>query len=223
MPNDRAHFFFPQNLTGFPLDEWIADCLKEIALACWNGEIIVFVGEHPCFNSLYDILNLRYKNDQGYNTAIISHYGQSFTIPINANFRFIVIIEEIEYQKLPAPFLNRFEKLYFDYDFQSTSDKLLLLLGQFSFPRTDYALFDPKFVQQYLAANIGFHSDIWPSGESASTSLISVNFLNFQPSSIFTHIFEQKKNSCFSYALSFFFRVCSNKIFRPSFNSILLN
>jgi hypothetical protein len=130
-------------------------------------------------------LNLRYSNEFGYNIALISHFGQSFTIPINPNFRIVAIIEESEFKKLPPPFLNRFEKLYFDFNinnetintFNSTFEKV-----QFSF--SEFALFDSQSKSQYLEAIRQISVEIWDPSTTSISLTFSIFMLSNHPSTI---------------------------------------
>ena len=110
------NIIFSENYTGLPDDEWISNDLKKVALSMTKGEKIIFIGNHPCFNSLYDVFNVRYQtiNDSKY--ALISYAGDSTMIKVHPNFRVIIIIEEYVLKNLPLPFLNRFEKINLDYD-----------------------------------------------------------------------------------------------------------
>jgi len=108
-----TQLFFSTNLSDYPDEVWITDQLNEILKCMSEGKQIVFIGEHPCFNSLYEVFNVRYDSDGSNHYAQISYKGDSHSFPINPDFRAIIVFNQNEYQSQPPPFLNRFEKIVF--------------------------------------------------------------------------------------------------------------
>jgi hypothetical protein len=106
---------YADNFSGLPDEEWISNDLRRFAHAMTNGKTAIFLGRHPCFDNLYDVFNLRYEKLGGRSYALISYAGDSYPIMVHEKFRTIIVVEDSDYRTLPAPFLNRFEKLYLDY------------------------------------------------------------------------------------------------------------
>ena len=111
----EVKYLFSDNFSGLPNDEWISNDLKIFSEAMCKGETIVFIGDHPCFDSLYDVFNLLYEENGPHSYALISFGGDSYSVEVNKNFRAIINIDKKQYTHLPAPFLNRFEKIPLDY------------------------------------------------------------------------------------------------------------
>jgi hypothetical protein len=106
---------YADNFSGLPDEEWISNDLRRFARAMTSGKTTIFLGRHPCFDNLYDVFNLRYNKLGVRSYALISYAGDSYPIMVHERFRTIIVVEDSDYKKLPAPFLNRFEKLYLDY------------------------------------------------------------------------------------------------------------
>ena len=119
----KDRLIYADNFSGLPDDEWISNDLKQFAKSMTSGETIIFIGNHPCFNCLYDVFNLRYETIYGDSFALISFAGDSFLVKVHPKFKVIIIMEENEYKSLPAPFLNRFEKMFLNYNLILSQNK----------------------------------------------------------------------------------------------------
>lgn len=114
--NSSAEFFFSQNLSKYPTNEWISDELRRLATIMYENKIAIFIGKHPCFDSLYDIFNLRYQRSGDHSSAMLSFGGDSYATQIEPAFKVIIILEDADYKSLPQPFLNRFEKFIMTFE-----------------------------------------------------------------------------------------------------------
>jgi hypothetical protein len=106
---------YAYNFSGLTADEHVSNDLRRLAQAMAQGSLVIFVGYHRCFDSLYDVFNLRFQTLGRHSYALSSSAGDSYPIRVHERFRVIVIVDQTGYPRLPAPFLNRFEKLPFDY------------------------------------------------------------------------------------------------------------
>ena len=133
----NIHFFFNSNLTDFTSNEWASNELRRLVGIMEKGETAVFIGDNQCFNGMYDIFNLRYQNDgidkdkKQINRAMIAFGGDSYPTIVNTDFRVIIILEEDSYERLPQPFLNRFEKFHLIFDDEIETETLINLKKNF--------------------------------------------------------------------------------------------
>lgn len=127
-----ALYLFAQNLTDVPDSEWTSNDLRKFARAMLNNKgRVVFVGKHPCFDSLYDVFNMYYESFAGSKMALVSYAGGSFKVSVGDDFRVIIVVNEDDYEQLSAPFLNRFEKFKLSYQSSVTGSGLKDLKEQF--------------------------------------------------------------------------------------------
>ena len=86
-----------------------------------EGRTVILSQTNDINESFYDLFNLRYRciddPKQGHlyyaNVAIGAYIKPCL---VHANFQCIVLLHEEDIPKIPAPFLNRFEKYYITYD-----------------------------------------------------------------------------------------------------------
>ncbi|KAK8881225.1 hypothetical protein M9Y10_003959 [Tritrichomonas musculus] len=120
-------FFFSSNMSNLPEADWISSEIRRLTEIMSKGKIAVFIGNHPCFESLYNVFNLRYQKDgedEEFFTAKISHCTDSYQIHISRKFKAIIILESDVYKSLPPPFLNCFEKFNMTYKTELVSSEI---------------------------------------------------------------------------------------------------
>ncbi|KAK8894420.1 hypothetical protein M9Y10_022854 [Tritrichomonas musculus] len=147
--------FFSTNMSNLPDAEWISNEIRRLTEIMYKGKIAVFIGKHPCFDSLYDIFNLRYQKEGGDEelfVALISYGGDSYPTLISSNFKAIIILESDVYKSLPQPFLNRFEKFNMTY-------KTELLPSEISRTENDIKSLKRKLQINNLSSAFGCYSD----------------------------------------------------------------
>ena len=54
-----------------------------------KSETVVFIGDRPCFDELYDVFNLLYEESGSYSYALIS-----FVVEVSKDFRVIINIDK---------------------------------------------------------------------------------------------------------------------------------
>ena len=186
----NALYLFGENMTDVPDSEWTSNDLRKFARAMLNDQgRVVFVGRHPCFDSLYDVFNMYYETFAGSKMALVSYAGGSFKVSVGEDFRVIVIVNEPDYHQLSAPFLNRFEKFHLSYESSTpdTSDLAKLKAEfHFFFGRPDWmdeiGCCSDEYVQAcFLARGQTFLSDF------QKYDLWTYFLLACQPSSLFYH------------------------------------
>ncbi|KAK8835712.1 hypothetical protein M9Y10_040530 [Tritrichomonas musculus] len=180
--------FFSANMSNLPDAEWISNEIRRLTEIMYKGKIAVFIGNHPCFDCLYDIFNLRYQKDCGYEelfVALISYGGYSCQTRISSNFKAIIILESDVYKSLPQPFLNRFEKFNMTY-------KTELLPSEISKFENDIKSLKRKLQINNLSSAFGCYSDelllsIYHIKNSINDETISTEqlmLLSIRPSSL---------------------------------------
>ena len=186
----NALYLFGENMTDVPDSEWTSNDLRKFARAMLNDKgRVVFVGRHPCFDSLYDVFNMYYETFAGSKMALVSYAGGSFKVGVGADFRVIVIVNEPDYNQLSAPFLNRFEKFHLSYESSTPATSDLSKLNtefQLFFDRPDWmeeiGCCSDEYVQAcFLARRQAFLRDF------GKYDLWTYFLLSCQPSSILYH------------------------------------
>ena len=123
--NQKIEFFFSDNSSGLPDEEWIMNDLKRFADSLSSGDIVLFYGHHPCLEGLYDVFNLMYEEIGGKSITLLSFGGDSYTVQVHKNFKTIIMLDYHHYLNLPLPFLNRFEKIPLDYSNIITKEDII--------------------------------------------------------------------------------------------------
>lgn len=88
--------------------------ISNVKYAALRGQMAVLSQTEPINEALYDLLNQRYRVVAGKLYANIATGGQSRRCLVQPEFEVLVHIRVSELAKIPAPFLNRFEKYTLD-------------------------------------------------------------------------------------------------------------
>ena len=92
--------------------------LNEIQSYLYNDNVLVLKNLESIYPSLYDLFNQNFKQigDRKY-TRIALGYSNSMYQPVNNKFRCIILVDPEEIEKQDPPFLNRFEKQFFSFEY----------------------------------------------------------------------------------------------------------
>ena len=92
--------------------------LNEIQSYLYNDIVLVLQNLESIYPSLYDLFNQNFKKigDRKY-TRIALGYSNSMYQPVNQKLRCIILVDPEEIEKQDPPFLNRFEKQIFSFEY----------------------------------------------------------------------------------------------------------
>jgi len=92
--------------------------LNEIQSYLYNDTVLVLQNLESIYPSLYDLFNQNFKKigDRKY-TRIALGYSNNMYQPVNQKLRCIILVDPEEIEKQDPPFLNRFEKQIFSFEY----------------------------------------------------------------------------------------------------------